>query len=243
MPSDRDRRGPASPSSLTMAVKRTLDVVVSVLGLLILSPVFAVVAAIIKLDSPGPVFFRQTRVGRGGRPFRIYKFRSMVADAQRAGTALTVRADPRITRVGRLLRRSKLDELPQLVNVLVGDMSIVGPRPEVPEYMEFYTPDQRAVLIAMRPGITDYAAILFRDESSLLDGERDPVDVYRRVIMPAKFACYERYSREIGVLTDLRIIVATGLVLVVGRVPHWLGLEHRLKMPPLPHPAGSRHHA
>jgi lipopolysaccharide/colanic/teichoic acid biosynthesis glycosyltransferase len=220
-----------------------LDVVVSVLGLLILSPVFAVVAAIIKLDSPGPVFFRQTRVGRGGRPFRIYKFRSMVADAQRAGTALTVRADPRITRVGRLLRRSKLDELPQLVNVLVGDMSIVGPRPEVPEYMEFYTPDQRAVLIAMRPGITDYAAILFRDESSLLDGERDPVDVYRRVIMPAKFACYERYSREIGVLTDLRIIVATGLVLVVGRVPHWLGLEHRLKMPPLPHPAGSRHHA
>jgi lipopolysaccharide/colanic/teichoic acid biosynthesis glycosyltransferase len=243
MPSDRDRRGPASPSSLTMAVKRTLDVVVSVLGLLILSPVFAVVAAIIKLDSPGPVFFRQTRVGRGGRPFRIYKFRSMVADAQRAGTALTVRADPRITRVGRLLRRSKLDELPQLVNVLVGDMSIVGPRPEVPEYMEFYTPDQRAVLIAMRPGITDYAAILFRDESSLLDGERDPVDVYRRVIMPAKFACYERYSREIGVLTDLRIIVATGLVLVVGRVPHWLGLEHRLKMPLLPHPAGSRHHA
>jgi lipopolysaccharide/colanic/teichoic acid biosynthesis glycosyltransferase len=238
MPSDRDRRGPASPSSLTMAVKRTLDVVVSVLGLLILSPVFAVVAAIIKLDSPGPVFFRQTRVGRGGRPFRIYKFRSMVADAQRAGTALTVRADPRITRVGRLLRRSKLDELPQLVNVLVGDMSIVGPRPEVPEYMEFYTPDQRAVLIAMRPGITDYAAILFRDESSLLDGERDPVDVYRRVIMPAKFACYERYSREIGVLTDLRIIVATALVLVVGRVPHWLGLEHRLKMPPLPHSAG-----
>jgi lipopolysaccharide/colanic/teichoic acid biosynthesis glycosyltransferase len=238
MPSDRDRRGPASPSSLAMAAKRTLDVVASALGLLILSPVLAVVAAVIKLDSPGPVFFRQTRVGRGGRPFRIYKFRSMVADAQRAGTALTVRADPRITRVGRFLRRNKLDELAQLVNVLVGDMSIVGPRPEVPEFMQFYTPDQRAVLIAMRPGITDYAAILFRDESSLLDGERDPVDVYRRVIMPAKFACYERYSREIGVLTDLRIIVATALVLVVGRVPHWLGLEHRLKMPPLPHSAG-----
>jgi lipopolysaccharide/colanic/teichoic acid biosynthesis glycosyltransferase len=243
MPTDRDRRGPASPTYLTMAAKRTLDVVASALGLLVLSPVFAVVAAIIKLDSPGPVFFRQTRVGRGGRPFRIYKFRSMVADAERAGTALTVRADPRITRVGGFIRRSKLDELPQLVNVLVGDMSIVGPRPEVPEYMQFYTPDQRAVLIAMRPGITDYAAILFRDESSLLDGERDPVDVYRRVIMPAKFACYERYSREIGVLNDLRVLVATALVLVTGRVPRWLGVEHRLKMPPLPQPAGSRHHA
>ena len=243
MPSDRDRRGPVSLSNLTMAIKRTFDVVVSALGLIVLSPVFAVVAAIIKLDSPGPVFFRQTRVGRGGRPFRIYKFRSMVANGERAGTALTVRADPRITRVGQFLRRSKLDELAQLVNVLVGDMSIVGPRPEVPEFMQFYTPDQRAIVSAMRPGITDYAAILFRDESSLLDGERDPVDVYRRVIMPAKFACYERYSREIGVLNDLRIIAATTLVLVVGRVPHWLGIEHRLKLPPLPHPEGSRHHA
>jgi lipopolysaccharide/colanic/teichoic acid biosynthesis glycosyltransferase len=226
-----------------MAAKRAFDVAVSALGLLVLSPMFAAIAAVIKLDSPGPVFFRQTRVGRGGRPFRIYKFRSMTVNAERTGTALTVSADPRITRVGQLLRRSKLDELAQLVNVLVGDMSIVGPRPEVPEFMEFYTPDQRATVISMRPGITDYAAILFRDESSLLDGERDPVDVYRRVIMPAKFACYERYSREIGVLNDLRIIVATSLVLVVGWVPHWLGVEHRLEMLPSPHPAGSRHHA
>jgi lipopolysaccharide/colanic/teichoic acid biosynthesis glycosyltransferase len=216
-----------------MAMKRILDVVGSALGLLLLLPVLAVVAVIIKLDSPGPIFFRQERVGRGGRSFRIFKFRSMVVDAARAGTALTVRADRRITRAGIFLRRSKLDELPQFFNVLAGDMSIVGPRPEVPEFMKFYTPDQRAIILSMRPGITDYAAILFRDESSLLDRERDPIDVYRREIMPAKFAYYERYSREIGVLNDSRIILATILLLVAGQVPHWLGVEYRLRMPPL----------
>jgi lipopolysaccharide/colanic/teichoic acid biosynthesis glycosyltransferase len=215
-------------------MKRILDIMGSALGLvLLLLPVLAVVAVIIKLDSPGPIFFRQERVGRGGRSFRIFKFRSMVEGAARAGTALTVRADTRITRAGMLLRRSKLDELPQLINVLAGDMSLVGPRPEVPEFMKFYTPDQRAIILSMRPGITDYAAILFRDESSLLDRERDPIDVYRREIMPAKFAYYERYSREIGVLNDLRIVLATMLLLVAGRVPYWLGIEYQLRMPPL----------
>jgi lipopolysaccharide/colanic/teichoic acid biosynthesis glycosyltransferase len=216
-----------------MAMKRILDVVGSALGLLFLLPVLAVVAVTIKLDSPGPIFFRQERVGLAGRSFRIFKFRSMVVGAARAGTALTVRADARITRVGAFLRRSKLDELPQLLNVLTGDMSIVGPRPEVPEFMNFYTPNQRAIILSMRPGITDYAAILFRDESSLLDHERDPIDVYRREIMPAKFAYYERYSREIGVLNDLRIILATILLLVAGQVPHWLGVEYRQRMPSL----------
>jgi len=216
-------------------VKRMLDVVGSALGLLLLLPVLAIVAVIIKLDSPGPIFFRQERVGRGGRSFRIFKFRSMVVSAARAGTALTVRADTRITRAGMFLRSSKLDELPQFLNVLAGDMSLVGPRPEVPEFTKFYTPDQRAIILSMRPGITDYAAILFRDESSLLDRERDPIDVYRREIMPAKFAYYERYSREIGVLNDLRIILATMLLLVAGRVPHWLGVEYRLRKQSLPH--------
>jgi lipopolysaccharide/colanic/teichoic acid biosynthesis glycosyltransferase len=149
----------------------------------------------------------------------------MVVGAARAGTALTVRGDTRITRAGMFLRSSKLDELPQLINVLIGDMSIVGPRPEVPEFMKYYTPDQRAIILSMRPGITDYAAILFRDESSLLDRERDPIDVYRREIMPIKFAYYERYSREIGVLNDLRIILATMLLLIVGSVPARLGIE------------------
>jgi lipopolysaccharide/colanic/teichoic acid biosynthesis glycosyltransferase len=211
-----------------MALKRGLDVVGSALGLLLLLPVLAFIALIVKLGSPGPVFFRQERVGLGGHPFRIYKFRSMVPEAARSGTALTVRADPRITRVGAFLRRSKLDELPQLINVLAGDMSIVGPRPEVPEFMKFYTPDQRAIILSMRPGMTDYAAILFRDESSLLDQDCDPIAVYRRDIMPVKFAYYERYSREIGVLNDLRIVLETMLLLLAGRVPHRLGIEYQL---------------
>src|SRR5437773_6863618 len=192
MQSGYDRRLPAQPSRRTMIMKRILDVMGSALGLLLLLPVLAVVAVIIKLDSPGPIFFRQERVGRGGRSFRIFKFRSMVVGAARTGTALTVRADTRITPAGLFLRRSKLDELPQLINVLAGNMSIVGPRPEVPEFMKFYTPDQRAIVLSMRPGITDYAAILFRDESSLLDGDSDPIEVYRHQIMPIKFAFYER---------------------------------------------------
>ena len=231
MRSDCELSVPTWPSHRTMAVKRILDVVGSALGLLLLLPTLAIVAVIIKLDSPGPIFFRQERVGLGGRWFRIFKFRSMVVDAARTGTALTVRADTRITRAGMFLRSSKLDELPQLINVLAGDMSLVGPRPEVPEFMKFYTPDQRAIMLSMRPGITDYAAILFRDESSLLDRERDPIDVYRREIMPAKFAYYERYSREISVLNDLRIILATVLLLVVGRVPSQIGIECKLPPP------------
>jgi lipopolysaccharide/colanic/teichoic acid biosynthesis glycosyltransferase len=231
MRSGNDCPTPVLPSRTTMVMKRMLDVVGSALGLLLLLPVLVIVAVIIKLDSPGPVFFRQERVGLGGRSFRIFKFRSMVADAARAGTALTVRADTRITRAGILLRSSKLDELPQLINVLAGDMSIVGPRPEVPEFMKFYTPDQRAIMLSMRPGITDYAAILFRDENSLLDRDRDPISVYRLEIMPTKFAYYERYSREISMWNDLRIILATVLLLAVGRVPPQLGIECNLPQP------------
>jgi lipopolysaccharide/colanic/teichoic acid biosynthesis glycosyltransferase len=217
-----------------MAMKRMMDVVGSALGLFLLLPLMAIIAVIIKLDSPGPILFHQERVGRGGRSFRIFKFRSMVVGASRAGTALTVHGDTRITRVGKFLREHKLDELPQFINVLAGDMSIVGPRPEVPEFMKFYTPNQRAIILSMRPGITDYAAILFRDESSRLDRESDPVDFYQREIMPAKFACYERYSREIGVLNDMRIILATMLLLVTGQVANWLGVEYRPRMPLLP---------
>jgi lipopolysaccharide/colanic/teichoic acid biosynthesis glycosyltransferase len=215
-----------------MALKRALDILGSALGLIILLPVLIIVGIIIKLDSPGPVFFRQERLGQGGRRFRILKFRSMVVGAAHAGTALTVCADRRITRAGMFLRRTKLDELPQLINVLAGDMSIVGPRPEVAEFVKFYTPNQRAIILSMRPGMTDYAAILFRDESSLLGQGRDPVEVYRREIMPVKFACYERYSREIGLVNDLSIIFATILLLVTGRIPQWLGIEYRLRALP-----------
>jgi lipopolysaccharide/colanic/teichoic acid biosynthesis glycosyltransferase len=232
MPAPNNRRTYEQPSPITVTLKRVLDIVGSALGLVLLLPAFLAIAIAIKLDSPGPVFFRQERVGRGGRLFRIFKLRSMTADAPRRGTALTVHADKRITRVGALLRRSKLDELPQLLNVLAGDMSLVGPRPEVPEFMIFYTADQRAIITSMRPGMTDYASILFRNESALLDQVDHPVEIYRREIMPIKFIYYERYGREIGVLNDLRIILATMLLLVVGRIPNWLSIESDLHLLP-----------
>lgn len=232
MPTGDDQLTWARPPRATIALKRAFDVVGSAVGLVLLLPLLVVVAIMIKLDSRGPVFFRQERVGQGDRPFRIFKFRTMGVATTQAGTALTVHADKRITRVGAVLRSSKLDELPQLMNVFAGDMSLVGPRPEVPEFMNFYTPEQRSILVSMRPGMTDYAAILFRDESSLLDQDSDPVEVYRHEIMPIKFVHYERYSREIGMLNDLRIILATILLLVVGRVPRGLGIEHELDLTP-----------
>jgi lipopolysaccharide/colanic/teichoic acid biosynthesis glycosyltransferase len=233
MLSRADRPCPAEPSIVTMILKRAFDVLGSSLGLVALLPLFAVVAIAIKFDSSGPVFFRQQRVGRGGRLFLIFKFRSMSAGAARAGSALTVRADKRVTRVGAFLRRSKIDELPQLLNVLAGSMSLVGPRPEVPEFLQFYTPDQRAVITSMLPGLTDYAAILFRDEAALLEQDKDPIDLYRREIMPIKFACYQRYSREVGMANDLRIVLATISLLAFARIPHWLRIEPELQASPL----------
>jgi lipopolysaccharide/colanic/teichoic acid biosynthesis glycosyltransferase len=217
----------AGPSLMTMALKRLLDVAGAAVGLVMLAPLFAGTAIAIKIDSPGPIMFRQERVGRNGRPFRIFKFRTMAAGGASAGLTLTVRDDKRITSIGSFLRKTKIDELPQLLNVLAGSMSLVGPRPEVPEFMKFYTPEQRAILLSMRPGITDYASILFRDENSLLDQTQDPVDVYRYQIMPIKFIYYERYGRNIGVVNDLRIILATVLMLVLARqrVPQWLCRE------------------
>lgn len=220
------------PSRLTRGLKRGLDVFGALAGLIVLSPIFVVISLGIKLDSRGPVFFRQTRVGLGGSTFRIFKFRSMRVGAAGSGTALTVREDRRVTRFGGFLRRTKLDELPQLINVLTGDMSLVGPRPEVPEFIKYYTPLQRAIMLSAKPGMTDYAAIHFRNESELLDAARDPVEVYRRDIMPIKFAHYERYNRDIGVLNDLRIILATMLLLLGGRIPRWLGVEPELTAAP-----------
>jgi lipopolysaccharide/colanic/teichoic acid biosynthesis glycosyltransferase len=217
-------------SSATLALKRILDVVGSAAGLLVLSPFLLAVAVAIKADSPGPVFFRQERIGRDGQPFRIFKFRSMIAGASQVGTALTVRADRRIARIGGFLRRTKLDELPQLINVLKGEMSLVGPRPEVPEFMNLYTPEERALIVSMRPGMTDYAAILFRDESSLLDGHDNPAEFYRREIMPIKFGYYKRYSRDLGLINDLRLIAATVSLLAFKHVPDSFGTEHELRL-------------
>ena len=217
-------------STSTLVLKRVLDVLGSIVGLLILWPFLLGIAITIKLDSPGPVFFRQVRIGRGGRPFRIFKFRSMVAGAPQLGKPITVRADSRITRAGAFLRSSKLDELPQLINVFWGDMSLVGPRPEVPEFMNLYTPEQRAIILSLRPGMTDYASILFRDESSILDGRDDPVEIYQREIMPIKFAYYERYNRDVGFINDVRIIIATVSLLAFKRVPERFGIENELPL-------------
>jgi lipopolysaccharide/colanic/teichoic acid biosynthesis glycosyltransferase len=196
--------------------KRTLDLALAGLGVVVLSPLLAAVAASVALDSPGPVFFRQVRVGRGFRPFRIIKFRTMVEDASRRGGPLSIGADPRVTRVGRWLRRGKLDELPQLFNVLAGDMSLVGPRPEVPEYVERFRADYVDIL-TVRPGMTDLASLKYRDESALLAAAADPGAEYLRVILPDKIRLAREYVRRSSVLFDLSLILRTLGAVVGGR--------------------------
>lgn len=192
-----------------MSAKRLFDLFWSILGLVILSPLFLVVAVWIKLDSAGPVFFRQTRVGRFEKPFRIYKFRTMVADAEKKGLQLTAGKDPRITPSGEVLRRTKIDELPQLINVVKGEMSLVGPRPEVPKYVEYYPDEAKKVVFSFRPGITDYAAILFRNENDILEGSEDPEKVYVQEILPEKVSLYLKYASGRSLWLDFLLILGT----------------------------------
>jgi len=195
-------------------LKRGLDLTVAALGLALLAPLFALVALCIRLDSPGPVFFRQERVGRGGRVFRIHKFRTMVADAPSRGLGITVGEDVRITRVGRWLRRSKLDELPQLIDVLAGHMSLVGPRPELPRYVALYPADLRSQLLRVRPGITDPASLQFADEAALLAASADPERQYLEVLLPVKLSLSVDYARRATLATDLGVLLRTlGLLL------------------------------
>ena len=196
-----------------LAAKRAMDIVLSAAALCVLWPVLLLIALAIVVDDPGPVFYRQVRVGRGGKPFRIFKFRTMVVDADKKGLSITVGRDSRITRVGALLRKTKLDELAQLLNVLMGQMSFVGPRPEVPRYVELYTPYQRQVLL-VRPGITDYASIAYRNENDLLAGADDPERMYIETIMPDKIELNMKYLREISPLTDVRLILRTVLAVI-----------------------------
>lgn len=190
--------------------KRALDVAASLAGLVVLSPLLLAVAVLLKLADPGPVLFSQERVGRYFRPFRLFKFRTMRVASGTGGPQVTTGGDPRVTPIGRFLRRTKLDELPQLFNVLRGDMSLVGPRPEVPKYVELFRRDYGEVL-SVRPGITDHAAIEFRDEEERLKAFADPEKGYVEVIMPIKLALYRRYIAEVGLSTDLRLILATFL--------------------------------
>ena len=196
-----------------LIAKRAMDIAISAAALCVLWPVFLLIALAIVIDDPGPVFYRQVRVGRGGKPFRIFKFRTMVVDADKKGLSITVGRDSRITRVGALLRKTKLDELAQLLNVLCGQMSFVGPRPEVPRYVELYTPYQRQVLL-VRPGITDYASIAYRNENDLLAGADDPERMYIETIMPDKIELNMKYLREISPLADLRLILKTVIAVI-----------------------------
>jgi lipopolysaccharide/colanic/teichoic acid biosynthesis glycosyltransferase len=190
-------------------VKRAFDLFCSAAGLVVLAPVFAVVSVLIRFDSPGPTFFRQERVGRYGRVFRIHKFRTMRHRPQGGGPSITVGADVRVTKLGAFLRRYKIDELPQLIDVFMGSMSLVGPRPEVPEYAAHYPDGDREIVLSVRPGITDLASLEFSDESSLLAGAADPQRFYIEEVLPMKIKYYREYVGSRTMIGDVRIILAT----------------------------------
>ncbi len=189
-------------------MKRLFDILASGLGLLCLSPLFAILAIWIKADSRGPVFYRQVRVGRGNRDFRIFKFRSMRPDSDK-GRLITVGGhDPRVTRSGYYIRKYKLDELPQLINVFIGDMSLVGPRPEVRRYVNMYSPEQMRVL-EVRPGITSLASIRYRNENEILAASDDPDRTYVEKVMPDKLAIDLEYVADASLINDIRLIFST----------------------------------
>ena len=194
-------------------VIRFFDFVLSLVGLVILAPIFIVLAVWIKIDSMGPVFYKQIRVGQNGKDFGLFKFRSMVVDADKKGLITVGGRDPRITRSGYFIRKYKLDELPQLINVLLGDMSLVGPRPEVRKYVELYTDEQQKVLSA-KPGITDYASIEYMDENEILGKSSDPEKTYIEEIMPEKIKYNMKYINNKSLFEYFKIILLTVLKIV-----------------------------
>lgn len=189
-------------------MKRLFDLLASAIGLAVLSPVLVLVSLLIRLTSPGPVFFRQERMGRGARPFFILKFRTMVQDAPARGGPITFGADPRITPIGKFLRKTKADELPQLLNVLRGDMSLVGPRPEVPPYVKMFA-DDYAEILSVRPGITDLASIKYRDEAAVLARAADPETEYVRRVLPEKIRLAKEYVQRQSFWFDIGLILLT----------------------------------
>ncbi len=197
-----------------MIAKRIFDLFFSLLGVLLLAPLLLAIAIWIRIDSPGTVFFRQERVGRFGKNFHIFKFRTMCLDAESQGRQITVGDDPRITRSGRFLRTYKLDELPQLFNVISGEMSLVGPRPEVPRYVALYPPDVRELVLSVPPGITDYASIEYRDENAVLARAVDPEKAYIEEVMPVKLGYCSRYVLHRSLWLDLMLILKTLKALV-----------------------------
>jgi lipopolysaccharide/colanic/teichoic acid biosynthesis glycosyltransferase len=195
------------------AAKRLFDAILSFVGLLLISPFLLLIAVLIKLASPGPVLYRGVRVGQYGKPFRILKFRTMIVDAELHGGSATAGDDPRLTSIGRILRRYKLDELPQLFNVLKGEMSFVGPRPEVQKYVDRYPEDDKTIL-QLRPGITDWASIWNSNEAAVLEGSSDPEKSYEELILPTKIALQRKYLQDHACFTDLKILFHTFAKLV-----------------------------
>jgi len=191
-----------------MTVKRAFDLIFSTIGILILSPVFLIVAIIIKIDSKGPIYFRQDRVGKNNKVFQIHKFRTMEINSESLGK-LTIGEDKRITNFGRWLRKNKIDELPQLIDVLYGKMSIVGPRPELKEYVDTYPEDIKKKILSVKPGITDYASITMTDESLLLASQKNPQEAYINNILPKKLSLSAKYVDNKNIFLDVKIIFLT----------------------------------
>lgn len=192
-----------------MGIKRVFDIICALCGLIVLSPVLLLIIVLIKLTSTGPVFFRQTRVGQYEKLFQIHKFRTMIVNAEASGLKITVGRDPRITSIGHFLRKTKLDELPQLIDVLMGAMSLVGPRPEVPEYVQYYTNEVKAIVLSVRPGITDWASIKMIDENDILARASDPQQAYIQQILPEKLAYAVRYVQTRSLRLDVYLILLT----------------------------------
>jgi lipopolysaccharide/colanic/teichoic acid biosynthesis glycosyltransferase len=221
------RRRPSWRSAQPLIVKRLFDLVGSAIGLTLLSPVFLVVAASIKLSDGGPIFYRGLRVGRHGVLFRVFKFRTMVVDAEYVGGPSTTADDQRVTAIGRVLRKHKIDEIPQLISVLIGDMSLVGPRPEVERYVRLMSDNER-IILSVRPGLTDWATLWNSDEGAVLAGSTDPEKTYLELIRPQKIRLQLEYVKNRSFWTDLVILVQTVLAIVLRTKPEALRLrEHR----------------
>lgn len=200
-------------------IKRIFDIVFSGFGLIIMSPVFLICAIAIKLESKGPVFYRGIRVGRDKKPFRIFKFRSMLANAERTGVSSTSSSDIRLTKTGKFIRKFKLDEFSQLINVFLGDMSLVGPRPEVQKFVDMYT-DEEKLILTQRPGITDWSSIKFHNEPEIIknSGIHNADEAYVKLIRPEKLRLQTKYVQERNLWIDLKIIFATLISLVTTRL-------------------------
>ncbi len=207
-------------------MKRVFDIMFSFIALVVFSPILVISAIAIKIDNPGPVLFRQKRIGKHFAPFFILKFRSMEFKPQEEGLKITVSGDKRVTRTGRILRKTKIDELPQLINVIKGEMSIVGPRPEVQKYVECYMKDYEEI-VSVRPGITDISSIIFKDEESILGNQNDPEQFYKNIILPEKIRLAQEYVKRTSFFFDLRLILITLLrILCPGKIPgSWLGIK------------------